>query len=212
MDPQDTSDVASHVGEFQVRDATGFVYTYASQCEHQRAERLAKARQHLAHRGTHVEDWHELTEDERITSTVAARHYLRAAIAAGLIGDCPDHEPFVVVPETYEEAVNCAEFASTRRAAADLQVSEAEFVDLWGRGVKVQPAKTGNVPAVLLLYGTDARLLEHVARDHGISQDDVETVVRLLSSSARLCPEMAGEVIRALQEFVDEHPPCPTTT
>jgi hypothetical protein len=82
----------SHHGEFRVTDPSGFVFTYASQCEHQRSERLAEARQELAATGTgYVPGWEELTAGERIDSTIAARHYLRAAIAAGLMGDCPVH-------------------------------------------------------------------------------------------------------------------------
>lgn len=86
MSRQSAPDVGPRIGEFRVTDSTGFVFTYASQCEHQQAERPAKARQELAAKGTGYNPTREeLTEDERVTSTVAPRHYLRAAINAGLL-------------------------------------------------------------------------------------------------------------------------------
>jgi hypothetical protein len=42
------------------------------------AEELAEARQEIAHNGTGVPLWHELTEDERRQSRVAAAGYVLA--------------------------------------------------------------------------------------------------------------------------------------
>lgn len=55
--------------------------------EREDAERLAAARQQLAATGTGRPAWHELTDDERATSTMAAVHYIRAARQADLLRD-----------------------------------------------------------------------------------------------------------------------------
>lgn len=64
---------------------SGFMVTYRSQGERDRTLRLAEARQQLAHDGNGNPTWQELTDDERGTSELSARNWLRAAEIAGLL-------------------------------------------------------------------------------------------------------------------------------
>lgn len=66
-----------------------FTVTYRSQGERDRALRLAEARQQIAHEGNGNPTWQELTDDERGTTELAARNWLRAAERAGLLA--PDN-------------------------------------------------------------------------------------------------------------------------
>jgi len=75
-------------GEIRVQfPGSRVVFTYTSQAEHDRTLRLAEARQQLAHEGSFLPTWQELTDDERATSQVAACWWLRAADRAGLTAD-----------------------------------------------------------------------------------------------------------------------------
>jgi hypothetical protein len=71
---------------------SGVAFTYTSQGERDRSLRLAEARQQLAHEGSFLPTWQELTDDERATSEVAARNWLRAAVRAGLLAPVEDDE------------------------------------------------------------------------------------------------------------------------
>jgi len=70
--------------------SSGVSYSFISQDERDRSLQLAVARQQIAHEGTFLPTWQELTDDERATSEVAARNYLRAAVRAGLL---PERTP-----------------------------------------------------------------------------------------------------------------------
>ncbi|MFF5207514.1 hypothetical protein [Streptosporangium sp. NPDC000396] len=59
-------------------------FPYADDVEREHAERLAVARQQLAHEGALHPAWEELTEEEREGATVEAVWYLRAGRRAGL--------------------------------------------------------------------------------------------------------------------------------
>ncbi|WP_433257706.1 hypothetical protein ACQPYK_21285 [Streptosporangium sp. CA-135522] len=61
-------------------------FQYADDAEREHAERLAVARQQLAHEGEPHPTWEELTEEERKEATVEAAWYLRAGRRAGLYG------------------------------------------------------------------------------------------------------------------------------
>ncbi len=64
--------------------------SYTSQGERDRTLRLAEARQQIAHEGNGNPTWQELTDDERGTSELAARNWLRAAERAGLLAEHDD--------------------------------------------------------------------------------------------------------------------------
>lgn len=66
---------------------SGFMVTYRSQGERERTLRLAEARQQIAHEGSALPTWQELTDDERGTTELSARNWLRAAERAGLIAE-----------------------------------------------------------------------------------------------------------------------------
>lgn len=66
---------------------SGFMVTYESQGERERTLRLAEARQQIAHEGNRNPTWQELTDDERGTSELSARNWLRAAKRAGLLAE-----------------------------------------------------------------------------------------------------------------------------
>ena len=70
---------------------TGIVITYASQCERDRALRLARARQDLAVRGAGLPGWQDLTGADQEDAALEARSWLRAGEASGLITPCPVH-------------------------------------------------------------------------------------------------------------------------
>lgn len=61
-------------------------FPYADDAEREHAERLAAARQQLAHEGMLHPTWEELTEQERADAMVDAVWYLRAGRRAGLYG------------------------------------------------------------------------------------------------------------------------------
>ncbi|WP_433358710.1 hypothetical protein [Streptosporangium sp. CA-115845] len=61
-------------------------FRYADDAEREHAERLAAARQQLAHEGVLNPSWEELTDDERAGAMVEAVHYLRAGRRVGLYG------------------------------------------------------------------------------------------------------------------------------
>jgi hypothetical protein len=116
----------------------------------------------------------------------------------------------VPVPETRDHPTNCRQLAPVRRGDSNPAAPEyTEFVELNGRGVKIKPFTAGEVPAVSILMGTDPLLIDTVARQLGINQADVYTIVSLLSNGAMLCPAMARETIRALQQFLEQNPRCP---
>jgi hypothetical protein len=77
----------SHGGIRVPLPGSGFMVTYASQGERERTLRLAEARQQIAHEGNGNPAWQELTEDERGTSELSARNWLRAAQRAGLLAE-----------------------------------------------------------------------------------------------------------------------------
>ena len=73
-------------GEIRVPiPGSGVVITYTSQGERDRSQRLAEARQQLAHEGRFLPTWQELTDYERTMSELEARNWLRAADRAGLL-------------------------------------------------------------------------------------------------------------------------------
>ncbi|GAA3114043.1 hypothetical protein [Streptosporangium carneum] len=59
-------------------------FKYADDAERQHAEKLAAARQQLAHEKGLLPTWEELTDEEREQSTVEAAGWLRAGRRAGL--------------------------------------------------------------------------------------------------------------------------------
>lgn len=64
----------------------GFNFTYTDETEREQSQRLAEARQQLAHEfGPHLPGWAELTDEERELSMVEARNWLQAAKRCGLI-------------------------------------------------------------------------------------------------------------------------------
>jgi len=83
---------AGNSGEIRVpMPGTGIIITYASQCERDRSERFARARQQLAERAGAAPGWDALTSTEHEDATLEARNWLRAGVAAGLITPCPVH-------------------------------------------------------------------------------------------------------------------------
>lgn len=66
---------------------TGLVIHYASQRERDQSARLARARQHQADATGYIPSWEELSDDDRETAILEARNWLRAAAAAGLLGE-----------------------------------------------------------------------------------------------------------------------------
>lgn len=78
---------------------SGFMVTYRSQGERDRTLRLAEARQQIAHEGNGNPTWQELTEDERGTSELSARNWLRAAERAGLLAAYDDTDGGEQCPE-----------------------------------------------------------------------------------------------------------------
>jgi hypothetical protein len=71
---------------------SGVAFTYTSQGERDRSLRLAEARQQLAHEGSFLPTWQELTDDERAMSEVEARNWLRAAARADLLAPVDEDE------------------------------------------------------------------------------------------------------------------------
>jgi hypothetical protein len=63
---------------------SGVVITYRSQRQRDQPLRLAEARQQLAHEGTFLPAWSELTPGEQETSAIEARNYMNAIDRAGL--------------------------------------------------------------------------------------------------------------------------------
>lgn len=122
--------------------------------------------------------------------------------------DATDRESFPS-PQTRDYRANCAGFEPVHRPHPDRLLHEyTEFTELAGRGVKIRPSTASPFPAVTIALGTDADLIDLVARDLGIGMDTARTFVALLSNAAILCPDMARETIRMLQTFLDEHPLC----
>jgi hypothetical protein len=83
---------AGNSGEIRVTmPGTGIIITYASQCERDRSERFARARQQIAGRAGLAPSWEALTSAEHEDAMLEARNWLRAGVAAGLVAPCPVH-------------------------------------------------------------------------------------------------------------------------
>lgn len=78
-----------HSGEYRRTLGDDGLFIYDTECEYQRSLRLAQARQHLPAFG--MVPWDDLTVEEQENAALVARNWLRAAIDAGLMEDCPIH-------------------------------------------------------------------------------------------------------------------------
>ena len=71
---------------------------FEDEAEREQSQRLAEARQQIAHQGGSCPTWDELTDHEQEMGVLAARNYLRALTRAG----------YAIVPAADEAAVRVA--------------------------------------------------------------------------------------------------------
>lgn len=86
-----------------------------------------------------------------------------------------------------------------------------EFVDLLGRGVKIDTSTHVGHHMAMIKTGTDRRLIPLIAANLQIPEQLVIEIVSVLAAGAFLCREMAKEVIEALQTFLEQPVPPGTT-
>lgn len=112
----------------------------------------------------------------------------------------------MTLPSEFRRIVT-ANCGNLQMAGPDETDGLLEFVDLYGRGVKIETSTAAGHQMAVIMTGTEVRLIEAVAEGLDLPMETVREIASVLGTGAFLCGEMAQEVVRALQAFLALPPP-----